>query len=237
MLYSYKNQFPDLLPGRLRTDSGSTITSLELLSRDELYSLGFTGPYVIPSHDPKKGEKLNWNGVEFFITREENQETIQNELQEDTNYLNFDFYQNFKKLKFYSKLRESSLSNNVLMSLQSELNVFFSSGKCHIDNFETHIKKILMSFEFSNNELQSLFNFIEKDEVANIRLNDIKCVTEDSNHEYDFINDRITHKILGPFKSWTKNNDDVFIPPVEYPLDGNNYVWDEFSISWSLVDS
>lgn len=35
-----------------------------------------------------------------------------------------------------------------------------------------------------------------------------------------------------PYPSWTLDDDDVWQPPVPYPTDGANYVWDEGSQQW-----
>jgi hypothetical protein len=41
-----------------------------------------------------------------------------------------------------------------------------------------------------------------------------------------------------PFPSWTKDLvNKKWVAPVEYPSDGNNYVWDEATLSWvSAID-
>ncbi len=65
-LYSYKNQEPAPLPSRIRIDDGSTLTSLENLSREELISYGFTGPYNRPNID-KLTQKFEWNGHDYEV--------------------------------------------------------------------------------------------------------------------------------------------------------------------------
>jgi hypothetical protein len=39
-----------------------------------------------------------------------------------------------------------------------------------------------------------------------------------------------------PFPSWTRN-EGLWIPPSPLPNDGNEYVWDEDSLSWVGVES
>ena len=40
-----------------------------------------------------------------------------------------------------------------------------------------------------------------------------------------------------PFDSWVINESTcLWEPPVEYPKDGNQYVWDEETTSWELVE-
>ena len=39
-----------------------------------------------------------------------------------------------------------------------------------------------------------------------------------------------------PYASWTLNNDTcLWVPPVEYPDDGQMYTWNEDTTSWDLV--
>lgn len=39
-----------------------------------------------------------------------------------------------------------------------------------------------------------------------------------------------------PYPSWILNEDAIWEPPVTNPYDGLNYVWDEKTVSWLLVD-
>lgn len=42
---------------------------------------------------------------------------------------------------------------------------------------------------------------------------------------------------IKPFNSWTLNEETyLWEAPVAYPEDGNNYVWNESTISWDLVE-
>ena len=66
LLYSYKNQFPQPLPERVRLDSGETRTSLFELNEQQLKNIGFTGPHKVPTFDSNT-QKAVWNGSEFEI--------------------------------------------------------------------------------------------------------------------------------------------------------------------------
>jgi hypothetical protein len=40
-----------------------------------------------------------------------------------------------------------------------------------------------------------------------------------------------------PFLSWTLNTETCkWEPPLKYPTDGFNYIWDEAELNWKLVD-
>jgi len=53
---------------------------------------------------------------------------------------------------------------------------------------------------------------------------------------YDPIRDAFLHPKM--FNSWTLNEDTCFWqPPVPYPDDGQDYYWDEDSLSWILISS
>jgi hypothetical protein len=40
-----------------------------------------------------------------------------------------------------------------------------------------------------------------------------------------------------PFTSWILNEDTcLWDPPVQHPEDGNNYSWDEETLSWKLIE-
>lgn len=40
-----------------------------------------------------------------------------------------------------------------------------------------------------------------------------------------------------PYNSWYLDEEKcIWLPPVEYPNDGNRYLWDENSVSWTLVE-
>lgn len=49
-------------------------------------------------------------------------------------------------------------------------------------------------------------------------------------HTYDPVNDVFLEQ--KPFNSWILNENFDWIPPVPYPDDGNNYLWNEDTLSW-----
>lgn len=40
---------------------------------------------------------------------------------------------------------------------------------------------------------------------------------------------------LQPYPSWTADKG-VWIPPIQYPNDGQKYVWNEATLSWDVLD-
>jgi hypothetical protein len=42
---------------------------------------------------------------------------------------------------------------------------------------------------------------------------------------------------LKPYQSWIKNEEiNEWVAPVDYPLDGNKYIWDETIQDWKKID-
>lgn len=53
-------------------------------------------------------------------------------------------------------------------------------------------------------------------------------------HVYD--QDRDAFVPPRPYESWVLNEDTcLWEPPHPYPLDGQNYIWDETTTSWTLI--
>jgi hypothetical protein len=65
-IYSYRGNFPELLPDRVRLDDGYTRTSLEKLSLDELKEIGFSDPIEEPIYDLETQE-LFWDGKTLTV--------------------------------------------------------------------------------------------------------------------------------------------------------------------------
>jgi len=63
-LYSYKGEYPKVLPNRLRLSDGTTKTDVSTFTDEQIADAGYTGPYTIPvqidDFDPDI-EYVEWN--------------------------------------------------------------------------------------------------------------------------------------------------------------------------------
>lgn len=213
-LYSHKGKFPKELPYRLRLDSGTTLSDLKNLSEKELKDLGFTGPFIPPAYYPDRGEILEWDGQKFLIekiitTTSTNEEDISGVGVEQPIPPILINISDFIKSNAFLKIREESSENLKLNILYTELTDFFSDETLKSSEFLVCIMKIL--------------NFLS-DESALI----VKEYFTMSNEvlQYNFNTDRFAND----------PNDELGIPPIEYPLDGKNYTWDKKNSNWIIVE-
>lgn len=79
-LYSYRGNFPEPLPNRVRLEDGLTRTSLDKLSLDELKEIGFSDPIEEPIYDTETQE-LSWNGETLTV--------IEKQIEEEIPYIDF----------------------------------------------------------------------------------------------------------------------------------------------------
>ena len=79
-LYSYRGNFPEPLPSRVRLEDGLTRTSLDKLSLDELKEIGFSDPIEEPIYDTETQE-LSWNGETLTV--------IEKQIEEEIPYIDF----------------------------------------------------------------------------------------------------------------------------------------------------
>ena len=232
-LYSYRGQIPEELPFRIRLDSGETRTSLNDLSKEELKQLGFEGPYSLPIFDINT-QKCVWDSdLKKYNVLDLPPSEINN-LHEDIEGKN-------KKIDQFTK---TFLSSEVYKNLRSlvaqnpKANVIFSFVCAKITNaidfnsYANDFQKLFILLDLSTNgqEYIDIQNILEE---SGLRVNEVlpeKYLID--NYYYDFENDFIIKKC--PHKSWIIK-DKSWQAPIPYPSDGNSYVWDEKTISWSKV--
>lgn len=233
MLYSYKNQEPSDLPFRIRLDDGSTRTSLNKLSDNELKSLGFIGPITKPEFDDTI-QKIVWNGNEYEII-ELNEKEIEEKKSEDRikniQNINYNFFwQKLIESNFYRKLRSAASQSLGANTLCTELMIIFSEAKtkkANIGMIQEYINILFFNFQFSDEEIQELKSIMEETDLSSIySLPDSEYL---SSHYYD----QNLNKIIGPspFNSWILI-DGRWEAPVPYPTDGKIYSWNEEKRQW-----
>lgn len=66
-LYSYKRNFPNLLPDRIRLSNGSTRTDLSTFTSEEILDAGYVLVEPMPSINPVT-QRLTWNGVAWEVS-------------------------------------------------------------------------------------------------------------------------------------------------------------------------
>tara|TARA_B100002019_G_C21259735_1_gene596006 strand:+ start:2064 stop:2504 length:441 start_codon:yes stop_codon:yes gene_type:complete len=66
MLYSFKNQYPQSLPERIRLSDGSTRTDSSTFTEDELTDAGYVSAGEQPAYDSST-HKLTWNGSSWEV--------------------------------------------------------------------------------------------------------------------------------------------------------------------------
>lgn len=59
-LYSYKGQYPEELPEKIRLSNGSTRTDSSTFTAEEIADSGYTGPHEVPEYNENE-ELLKWN--------------------------------------------------------------------------------------------------------------------------------------------------------------------------------
>lgn len=233
MLYSYKNQEPSDLPFRIRLDDGSTRTSLNKLSDNELKSLGFIGPITKPEFDDTI-QKIVWNGNEYEII-ELNEKEIEEKKSEDRikniQNINYNlFWQKLIESSFYRKLRSAASQSLGANTLCTELMIIFSEAKtkkANIGMIQEYINILFFNFQFSDEEIQELKSIMEETDLSSIySLPDSEYL---SSHYYD----QNLNKIIGPapFDSWVLVNG-KWEAPVPYPTNGKVYNWNEDLGDW-----
>lgn len=66
MLYSYKGQYPEPLPGRIRLSDGSTRTDSTTFTEEELTDAGYVAAGNFPSYD-SSAQKVIWNSTAWEV--------------------------------------------------------------------------------------------------------------------------------------------------------------------------
>lgn len=237
LLYSYKNQEPAPLPSRIRLDDGFTLTSLENLSREELVSYGFVGPYNKPSIDESK-QKVTWNGYNYEVinlTEEEvenkKRELLEKETQQKIDGIDYQYFWNqFSKTKFNYRLRNESLTNDRLLLIYNNF-ISLTTSKLKSKEAVFSLEKFFFLVNFTDEEILSLKTLIES-----LNVNLIFSIPDESyisNNSYDYRTDTIVDT-KSPFPSWIWSGTE-WEAPIPYPTDGKYYIWNESTKSWKQL--
>jgi len=79
--------------------------------------------------------------------------------------------------------------------------------------------------------------------ICPLSINGVKWIQTSYNNNFrkqyagiDFIYDSIKDKFIAPqpYPSWSLDSNDDWQPPVPYPSDNKQYVWNETTKSWDL---
>ena len=241
MLYSYKGQEPTSLPFRVRLDDGSTRTSLNELSPEELEVLGFVGPIVKPEFDDDT-QKIEWVDGEYQVvqlTEEEiAQRVAEKEAEDRRQKLENVDYNRFWELLItssaYKKLRAAASQSLAANTLCTELIALFGDAKAGNPNtgiIQQYMNIIFFNFEFTEEEVEELQGFMNDTNLDMVyTLPDAEYL---SSHTYD----PETNTIVGPapFESWILVNG-KWEAPVSYPTDGKIYNWNEDELNWIAIN-
>lgn len=237
VIYSYKNQEPAILPFRIRLDDGSTRTSLNELSVEELETFGYVGPIAKPEFD-ENTQRIEWTGSLYEITEfteeEIAQKVAEKEAEERRQKLENIDYNRFWELLItsgvYKKLRASASQSLVANTLCTELIALFGdakAGKPNIGIIQQYMNIIFFNFEFAEEEVEELQGFMNDTNLSvQYTLPDAEYL---SSHTYD----PESNNIAGPrpFTSWVLVNG-KWEAPVSYPNDGKFYNWNENQVNW-----
>ena len=131
-LYSYKGSEPKKLPQRLRLESGLTVTSLDELSEEVLFDLGFIGPIIKPIID-EETQEIFWNGSEYIIEDLSQEQILSKKIRTSTIYYS-EFWDRLSLGNFYKKLRLVSSQSLQANTLCTELIAIFSEAKNGVVN-------------------------------------------------------------------------------------------------------
>jgi len=236
-LYSYKNQEPTALPFRIRLDDGSTRTSLNELSVEELQDLGFIGPITKPEFD-ENTQRIEWTGSSYEIielTEEEiSQRVAEKEAEERKQKLENIDYNRFWELLItsgvYKKLRAAALQSLAANTLCTELIALFGdakAGKPNVRIIQQYMNILFFNFEFTAEEVEELQGFMnDTNLIVQYTLPDAEYL---SSHTYDPESNTIV--VSAPFDSWVLVNG-KWEAPVPYPTDGKVYNWNEDQVNW-----
>jgi hypothetical protein len=239
-LYSYKGQEPEELPFRIRLDDGSTRTSLNELSIEDLESFGFVGPIIKPKYD-ELTQKIEWNGGAYEIIDLTEEEIVriygEKEAEENKKKLELMDYNLFWELLIgsgvYKKLRAAAAQSLVANTICTELIALFSDAKVGRVNklsIQKYMDILVLNFEFTAEEVEELQKIMDKTNLSlDYTLSDAEYI---SSHIYDFESNTIAP--LSPFASWVFVNGE-WNAPIPYPTDGKVYDWNEDLGNWTEI--
>ena len=240
MKYSYKGQNPDRLPFRIRLDDGTTRTSLDELSKEELNSIGFFGPIDVPLFDEKL-EKLIWDGEKYLVENLTEEEIIYNkekelvEIRKNINYS--DFWNELQDTKFYKKVFGEARKSLEVNTICTEIVSLFTDAKygiCDEKKIQNYFIILFFILNFSEEEILEMKAVMEKNNLNKI----YRLPIENEDEDYFILNtyDPETNTIISskPYDSWILENG-KWKSPVPYPADGQMYQWDESILNWKLI--
>lgn len=233
MLYSYKGQEPTSLPFRVRLDDGSTRTSLNELSPEELEVLGFVGPIVKPEFNGDT-QRIEWVDGEYQVVQLTDDELNENKLkklQEKKDNINyFQFWNSLVRTEVYKKLRILSSQSLEANTICTELISLFNDakiGQADQSSIQTCLNILFMNFQFNEEEVEEVWSIMTQNNLdAYYTIPDEEFL---STHTYN----PNTCEILGPkpFNSWILANG-KWEAPIPYPTDGKSYDWNEDNLNW-----
>ncbi len=241
MLYSYKGQEPTTLPFRIRLDEGSTITSLNELSSEELESLGFVGPIIKPEID-ENIQKIVWVGDKYQVielTEEEiSQKDIEKEERDRIQKLqNIDynhFWELLSKSSIYKKLRAGALQSLAENTIFTEMIALFGDAKMgnpNVEMIQKYINILFLNFQLTKEEIKKLQDFMNETNLEVLyTLPDEEYL---SSHNYYIETNTIIKP--PPFESWILVKDN-WESPIAYPTDGKTYNWNEEELNWIAIN-
>ena len=239
-LYSYKNQDPTELPFRIVLNDGSTRTSLNELSNEELKSLGFTGPIIKPDYDDQI-QKIVWNGNSFDIinlTQEEIQLKVsERESQRNGDKLdNIDYHLFWIKLlssKVYKKLRTASSQFLEMNVLCTEFISIINDAKIGIvlhGKIQEYINILFLKVEFTLEEVEELQRILNETNLDVLYTLPNEAYISSHTYSIEF------NSIIGPkpYDGAILENG-IWTAPLPYPTDGKNYQWDDTINNWTEI--
>lgn len=234
MFYSYKGQYPQILPDRFILENGFSLTQLDQLSIEELNSLEFFGPINFPSYSPDT-QRLIWTGKEFLVENiiDENNNSNNNQYPYKE-FLDVNFLNNFRTTSFYKRIRSEATKKIDINLLYTELLFYINKETIKVVEFVSLCIKFIKTIDFTEEEKNDIFTYIKNSDFSE----EFFMFSDEGieNCEYDVEFDRFTDSVRGPFKSWILNDDGNLTPPIEYPNDGKFYKWNEKTISWDLIE-
>jgi len=229
-LYSYKGKSPEVLPFRIRLDSGETKTNLNAFSDEKLSFFGFSGPFYIPDVN-EETQTYFWNGSSYEV-----RDLTENEIREykERNIDYNKFWENFIESNLYNKIRSASLENNVLSIAFSEFISLFSDarlGTIKVEKIQKYINILFLVLPINSDDSEELSNCLK---IGNL---DVVYLVPSStfNLEYEYsseTNSIVSLPPIKPFESWVwrvVDGNEKWNAPIDYPYktpEGLNYFWE-----------
>lgn len=144
------------------------------------------------------------------------------------NYLAF--WEVFTETSLYKRIRKSSLTDSSICLLLMEFYNSLQNAQnlqANLSSIQKYINIIFMVFEHNEKDKKEFVNCLEL-----FGLDSHFNIPDKSFIQKNFY-DKESNTIIQnkPFQSWLLH-EGKWIPPVEYPKDGNIYIWSEETLSW-----